>query len=333
MKGLDPLGPQNILIFATGPFQGSGIAGGGRHVVLGISPKTHAAADSYAGGFFGYELGRSGYDGLIFKGRAKTPVYLSLLDGKPELHDARDGWGKETADVEEKLQQLHGRVRAACIGPAGENLVNFACIIHDRTRSAGRPGFGAVMGSRNLKAIAIAGHQYPNKRYGHQDKPIHDKKAFLQRKKEFARALSRDTRARSQAPGGGGTGTRSLGLPFSNWTTANLTGYLASQIDIVITPWQVENYLKANGWRLRRPVRTVKHKQAPELVAEKKQIAELKAPEEIWQQMRRRVPHDHYFEQLNTLLEAVESFQQELEDDPSECCASLRSRQNLFRVN
>jgi hypothetical protein len=101
----------------------------------------------------------------------------------------------------------------------------------------------------------------------------------------------------------------------------------------VITPRQVENYLKANGWRLRRPVRTVKHKQAPELVAEKKQIAELNAPEEIWQQMRRRVPHDHYFEQLNTLLEAVESFQQELEDDPSECCASLRSGQNLFRVN
>lgn len=179
----DPFGPENILIFATGPFQGSGVAGGGRHVVLGISPKTRAAADSYAGGFFGHELGRSGYDGLIIKGRAARAGYLTLIDGKPQLHDAQDLWGKETADVEEELQRRHGKVRVASIGPAGEQLVRFSCIIHDRTRSAGRPGLGAVMGSKNLKAIAIAGHQ---------DKPIYDNRAFLQRKQEFARALATD---------------------------------------------------------------------------------------------------------------------------------------------
>lgn len=181
LKGLDPLGPENILVFATGPFQGLGIAGGGRHVVLGISPKTRAVADSYAGGFFGHELGRSGYDGLLIKGRAERPVYLSLIAGKPELHDARDLWGLETAEVEEELQRRQGKVRVAAIGPAGEKLVEFACIIHDRTRSAGRPGFGAVMGSKNLKAIAVLGHQ---------EKPVHDREAFLELRKELALALA-----------------------------------------------------------------------------------------------------------------------------------------------
>lgn len=181
LKGLDPLGLENILVFATGPFQGLGIAGGGRHVVLGISPKTRAVADSYAGGFFGHELGRSGYDGLLIKGRAERPVYLSLISGKPELHDARDLWGLETAEVEEELQRRQGKVRVAAIGPAGENLVKFACIIHDRTRSAGRPGFGAVMGSKNLKAIAVLGHQ---------EKPVHDREAFLELRKELALALA-----------------------------------------------------------------------------------------------------------------------------------------------
>ena len=187
LRELDPLGPENVLVFATGPFQGMGVAGGGRHVVLGISPKTRAAADSYAGGFFGHELGRSGYDGLIIVGKASRPVYLTLIDGKPALHDARDLWGEETAAVEEELQRRHGKVRVACIGPAGENLVKFACIIHDKTRSAGRPGFGAVMGSKNLKAIAVAGRQ---------EKPIHDRARFLKEKRGFAVALANDLQKR-----------------------------------------------------------------------------------------------------------------------------------------
>ena len=181
LRALDPLGPENILVFATGPFQGLSIAGGGRHAVLGISPKTGAVADSYAGGFFGHELSRSGYDGLIIEGRAERPVYLTLISGKPELHDARALWSKETAEVEEELRRRHGRVRVAAIGPAGENLVKFACIIHDRTRAAGRPGFGAVMGSKNLKAIALSGHL---------EKPVYDRQAFLERRKELALALA-----------------------------------------------------------------------------------------------------------------------------------------------
>jgi aldehyde:ferredoxin oxidoreductase len=212
LRALDPLGPENILIFATGPFQGLAIAGGGRHAVLGISPKTRAGADSYAGGFFGHELGRSGYDGLIVTGRAAQPVYLTLIAGKAELHDARALWGKETAEVEEELQRRHGKVRVACIGPAGENLVKFACIIHDRTRSAGRPGFGAVMGSKNLKAIVVLGHQ---------EKPIHDRNRFVELRKELALALAGERwirRFRSCGTAGGVVALNEQGiLPTKNF--------------------------------------------------------------------------------------------------------------------
>ncbi|MCR4403943.1 MAG: aldehyde ferredoxin oxidoreductase family protein [Candidatus Acetothermia bacterium] len=212
LRELDPLGPENLLVFATGPFQGLGIAGGGRHVVLGLSPKTRAASDSYAGGFFGQELGHSGYDGLIIKGRAARPVYLTLIAGKPALHEAHDLWGLETAEVEEELQRRHGKVRVATIGPAGERLVKFACIIHDRTRSAGRPGFGAVMGSKNLKAIAVLSHT---------EKPIHDRARFLELRKELALALASERwirRFRSCGTAGGVMALNGQGiLPTKNF--------------------------------------------------------------------------------------------------------------------
>jgi len=91
--GTDPFSPQNALIFATGTFQGTGLAGAGRHVVMAISPKTRSIADSYVGGFLGHELGRSGYDGIFITGRASIPVYLLLYEGKAELREARDLWG------------------------------------------------------------------------------------------------------------------------------------------------------------------------------------------------------------------------------------------------
>lgn len=156
--GVDPLGPENVLVFATGPLQGQNIAGGGRHVVAAKSPKTGAPSEAYAGGFFAHELARSGYDGLIVSGQAKDPVYLTLLDGQPALCDAAALWGMETADTEDALVAKHGKCHVSSIGPAGENRVQFACIINDRNRAAGRPGFGAVMGAKRLKAIAVRGH-------------------------------------------------------------------------------------------------------------------------------------------------------------------------------
>ena len=179
----DPLGPENALIFATGPFQGTWIAGAGRHVVAAKSPKTNSISDSYAGGYFGHELGRSGYDGIIVRGVAPKPVYLLLYEGRAELREAEDLWGKFTADVDEELRRRHPGSRVACIGPAGEGLVVQACIIHDATRAAGRPGFGAVMGAKRLKAVVVKGHR---------EKTVHDPRGLREARIAFARSLAQD---------------------------------------------------------------------------------------------------------------------------------------------
>jgi aldehyde:ferredoxin oxidoreductase len=153
----EPLAPENILIFATGPFQGTGLLGAGRHVVMGISPKTGAVADSYAGGYFGHELGRSGFDGIILRGAATEPVVLAVIDGNPELLPANELWAQGTGETEVLLKQRYPNSRVASIGIAGEKLVQSACIIHDRSRAAGRPGLGAVMGAKHVKAIVVRG--------------------------------------------------------------------------------------------------------------------------------------------------------------------------------
>jgi len=154
---LDPFGPENILVLATGPLQGTGIVGAARHVVAGVSPKTGRAADSYAGGFFGHEIGHSGYDGILVRGVSAEPVVLTVIDGKPRLEPAGDLWGKGTGETEETLKERYPNARVSSIGVAGESLVSQACIINDRNRSAGRPGLGAVMGSKRLKAIVVRG--------------------------------------------------------------------------------------------------------------------------------------------------------------------------------
>ena len=152
------LTPENILVFATGPFQGTTVVGGGRHAVLSISPKTGRVADAYSGGFFGHELGRSGYDGILIRGASESPVILTLIDGETSLQPADDLWGVGTSVTEESLKTRFPGARVSSIGPAGEKTVAQACIINDRARAAGRPGFGAVMGYKKLKAIAVRGH-------------------------------------------------------------------------------------------------------------------------------------------------------------------------------
>lgn len=179
----DPLGPENVIVFATGPFQGTGLAGAGRHVVAAKSPKTGSISDSYAGGFFGHELGRSGYDGIIVRGEAQEPVYLLVYEGRAELREAADLWGKATGETEDILQGRHPGARVAAIGPAGENLVLQACVIHDKTRAAGRPGFGAVMGAKRLKAVVVKGHL---------ERPLADGEAFARARAAFAKDLLDD---------------------------------------------------------------------------------------------------------------------------------------------
>ncbi len=181
--GVDPLGPENVLVWATGPLQGHKIAGGGRHVVAAKSPKTGAPNESYAGGFFVHELATSGYDGLIVTGAADAPLYLTLLDGEPALHEAGELWGLETADTEERLAARHGDCKVSSIGPAGEKQVLFSCIINDRNRAAGRPGFGAVMGAKNLKAIAVRGHR---------QRPVADEVLLKKARVQYAGGLAQD---------------------------------------------------------------------------------------------------------------------------------------------
>ena len=157
----DPLSGENLLVFAPGLLTGTVLPGAGRHAVGGKSPLTGALGSCEAGGWWGAELKRSGFDALVIQGKAKSPVYLWIKDGNVEIRDAASLWGNLTAQAEDKIRQDLGdeRVRVAQIGPAGENLVRYACIIHDASRAAGRSGLGAVMGSKNLKAVAVRGSQ------------------------------------------------------------------------------------------------------------------------------------------------------------------------------
>ena len=157
--GADPLGPENLLIFAPGILQGSNVPGTGRHGVGGKSPLTGAIASSEAGGWWGHEFKRAGFDALIVHGKSEAPVYLWVKDGEVEIRDAAHLWGKDTADVEWAIQEEldDKRIRVAQCGIAGENQVLFANVINDINRAAGRGGMGAVMGSKNLKAVATRG--------------------------------------------------------------------------------------------------------------------------------------------------------------------------------
>ena len=156
---IDPLGPDNKLMFMAGPCTGLPLSGSGRNCVGAKSPLTGGIAKSEVGGFWGAELMHAGYDGIIIEGKSPKPVYLFIHNGEASIKDAAHLWGKTTKETEETIRQELGdkRIRLACIGPAGENLARIACIINDLKEAAGRGGTGAVMGSKNLKAIAIRG--------------------------------------------------------------------------------------------------------------------------------------------------------------------------------
>lgn len=162
-SGVDPLGPQNKLVFAAGPVTGVAVPGSGRHCVGAKSPLTGGVAKSEAGEFWGAELRRAGYDVVIVEGKAEKPVYLSIYDGVATLRDAAHLWGKTTKETQQSIRKELGdeKIRVAMIGPAGENLVRYACIMHGLFDAAGRGGLGAVMGSKNLKAVAVRGHRVP----------------------------------------------------------------------------------------------------------------------------------------------------------------------------
>ncbi len=156
---VDPLSPANKMIMATGPLTGTMAATGGRYSVITKGPLTGAIACSNSGGNFGAELKMAGWDMIIFEGKSPKPVYLSIQDDVAELRDAAHLWGKTTWETEETIKSGHHdpQVRVASIGRAGENGVLYACVVNDLHRAAGRSGVGTVMGSKNLKAVAVRG--------------------------------------------------------------------------------------------------------------------------------------------------------------------------------
>jgi len=158
---VDPLGPENKLIFATGVLTGAPFSGSGRNSVGAKSPLTGAYGDAEVGGFWGAELKHAGFDAVIVEGKAKNPVYLWVHDGQAEIKDAKHLWGKEIGQSQELIRkELQDQtIRTTQIGPAGERLVRYACVINDLKHAAGRSGMGAVMGSKNLKAIAAKGKE------------------------------------------------------------------------------------------------------------------------------------------------------------------------------
>ena len=156
---VDPLSAANKLIMATGPLTGTPASTGGRYSVITKGALTGAIACSNSGGYFGAELKFAGWDMVIFEGRSAKPVYLSIEDDRAELRDASHLWGKTVWQTEEIIKKSHQdpQTRVCSIGRAGENGVLYACIVNDLHRAAGRSGVGAVMGSKNLKAVAVRG--------------------------------------------------------------------------------------------------------------------------------------------------------------------------------
>lgn len=207
-KGLDPFDPDNPLIFGTGLLTG---VFGGRMNVSGKSPESGFLGDSNVGGYFGAELASTGYSHLVITGKAKQPVYLYIENETISFRNAGHLWGKKTGEVQSMIREEVGddRARTMCIGPAGENLVRFACIITGPKNAAGRTGLGALMGSKGLKAVTVRG----SKSFS-----IQEPKAYIN--------LLRETNRKSTGTGWGkALGEYGTPILFKNANTRGWTSY------------------------------------------------------------------------------------------------------------
>ena len=232
----DPMGPENMLIISPGPLSGTLVPGAGKVDFACKSPLTGGYASANSGGILTAEIKYAGYDSIILKGKAEKPVYIFIDNDKVEIRDAADLWGKGSLDTEKIIKDRLGEeFQVATIGPGGENGVKYACITTDYGRQAGRGGVGAVMGSKNVKAIAVRGNK---------GIPVADVKAF----RKAARAMYK---ACKESPGlevwqkygtsGVTTWANEIGaFPTRNFSSGQLEGYenLSGQImrdKIVIT--------------------------------------------------------------------------------------------------
>lgn len=180
-KNVDPLGPENKLVFASGPFNGLPTPSGGKMVIAAKSPLTGGYGDGNLGTMATVHLRKAGYDAIVVEGKAKKPVYLYIENDDVAILSAEGLWGKDTFETERELKKIHGKnVGVLSIGPAGEHLVRYAVVISQEGRAAGRPGMGAVMGSKKLKAVVIKGTK---------DIPVADKKKLQELSKEAYEAI------------------------------------------------------------------------------------------------------------------------------------------------
>ncbi len=210
--GVDPLGPENILGFVTGPLTGTPALFGSKYMVVGKSPLTGTWGGANAGGDFGANLKFAGYDAVFCTGVAEKAAYLFIEDGTAEIRDARHLWGKDTYETEDALKsQLGEKVREACIGPAGEKLSLISCVINNRGRAAARSGLGAVMGSKKLKAVAVVGTM---------EVPLADKDKINELRKSYLGELSSpliDVYKKFGTVGSTAQRARSGVSPVKNW--------------------------------------------------------------------------------------------------------------------
>jgi aldehyde:ferredoxin oxidoreductase len=228
-RGVDPLSPDNVLVFTLGPITGAPLSGSSRHCVTTKSPQTGGFATGESGGFWAPELRFAGFDGIVVTGRSPKPVYLSIRDGAYELRDASRVWGKVTGEAQDAIRAELGddRTRVALIGPSGEKLVRYAAIVNELKHFNGRSGVGAVMGSKNLKAIAVRGTRKPE---------FHDPERLA----ELGRLGAKRVAESEGAAGWKKYGTTLNvewnsalgGLPTKNWTMGQFDGAdrLTSQV-------------------------------------------------------------------------------------------------------
>jgi aldehyde:ferredoxin oxidoreductase len=216
-RDIDPLGPENVLFFGTGPITGvAGAPSPGRHHVMTLrSPLTGSVGSANSGGEFGAYMKFAGYDMIFIEGAAEKPVYIEIVDGHVDIKDASDLWGKNVFDTTRVLKARVGgkNTSVACIGPAGENLVLFANIMNDEHRAAGRTGVGAVMGSKKLKAIVVSGEQKPE---------IADPEGFRELSKSLVERLRKNPVTGEGLPKYGTAILINIinqagALPFKNW--------------------------------------------------------------------------------------------------------------------
>ena len=257
----DPLGPENPLVFMTGPLVGTAMPSAGRYSVCAISPLTGIWGEANSGGFFGNELRRAGYDGIIITGRSEWPVYLTIVDGKAQLCSADDIWGLDSYETQARMKEAMGipSARVACIGQAGENLVKMAAVMNDDGRAAGRTGMGAVMGSKRLKAIGV---------YGSAEIPLANPAGFKAAVKEIL-ALGKEDMAAEALRLAGTAGYVNMGLMFGDMPIRYYQQGEWEQAENLSGITMATQYQNRNGACVRCSIGCVRETRAPSFGVDK----------------------------------------------------------------